>query len=319
MSMTDMFVEKAVAEGAATAVVDNITRATPAIATLPIVQTNKGRQNVVEVFTDVDSIPQTELDAPLQDVNATSKLEPFGLVHWSAKQDVGIGKLNELGKTPGQYFEDKATRVFRKTAQNFESTMMYQAQDFAIAENKKTGSIFKDNRVHNLGGATANNFSIQIVTWDGETTTGLYDNASFGGERDAMFEVSAPLRRFNAANVEVWTSSYRMDAGIQLADPQLVTSIVNITNSATIVADIISAKLDYALSLQLERADPATGQCYIYMHPELKVAIENAFVNSINSTSFKIGAYDTTLTTWMGVPIIPTRNLKAGTEAKITL
>jgi len=117
----------------------------------------------------------------------------------------------------------------------------------------------------------------------------------------------------------VYTSSYRMDSGIQLADAQLVTSIVNITNSATIVADIISAKLDYALSLQLEQADPAMGQCYIYMRPELKVAIESAFVNSVNRTAFKIGAYDTTLSTWMGVPIITTRNLKPGNEAKITL
>lgn len=325
MSTVDMFVEKAIRENADNGIVDNISRATPMLATMPTKQTNKGRENVYEVYTDVDAIPQTELDAPLQSVNAESRLGREGLLHWSAKQEIGVGKLNELETTKEAYFAEKAGRVFRKTGQNFESSTIYSIQDKAIANNKVTKGaekIFKDNRVVSLGGSTANKqFSIQIVTWDGDTVTGLYNNASFGGIRQGMFEVGAigSGTYLNPNDVEVYGASYRMDAGVQLADPQLFTSIVNIENSASIVDDIKTAKLDYYLSLQIEQADPSMGQCYIYMRPELQVALSAAFKDNMNETSFKIGDFDSRILTWNGIPIISTRNMFAGTEPVKTL
>lgn len=326
MSMTDMFVEKAIAEYADKAVVDNITRATPAVASMPTKQTNKGRENVYEVYTEIDSIPQTELDAPLQSINSDSKLEREGLAHWSAKQEVPIGKLNELGLSQGAYFADKAGRVFMKTAQNFESSMLYKARDKAILNNKATKGpekIFNGNRVHNFGGDTANKqFSIMIVTWDGDTTTGLYDNASFGGIRNGMFEImpiSGGTGYLNSDKVQVYGAAYRMDAGVQFANAQNITSIVNIENVANLVDSLKTGNLDYHLSLKLEQADPAMGNCFIYMRPELQVALGSAFTNQMNETEFKMGEFSSRIRTWEGIPIITSRNLMAGNEAVVTL
>ena len=322
MSMTDMFVEKAIAEYADKGVVDNITRATPMLATMPTKQTNKGRENVYEIYTDIDSISQTELDAPLTSINAESKLGRSGLLHWSAKQEVGKGKLNELGVNAGTYFADKAGRVFMKTGQNFESSTIYNSiQATAVANHKKTGTIFTGDRVHNFGGTTASKqFSVEIVTWDGDTTTGLYDNASFGGIRQGMFEVGAIGNGtyLDSNGVEVYGASYRMDAGVQLANAQNVTAIANIEKTATLVADLKTGNADYYLSLMLERADPASGTPYIYMHPELQIAFSHAFKDNVNQTAFNIGGFETMITTWNGIPIISTRNMANGTEKVIT-
>jgi len=94
---------------------------------------------------------------------------------------------------------------------------------------------------------------------------------------------------------------------------------VNITNSATIVADMKTANLDTKLSLQLERAYVGDGSTAIYMHPELLVYLESAYVDNLNETDFKMGDFNNKLKTWQGVPIITTRNMYNGTEAKITL
>ena len=327
MSNVDMFVEKAVMEGADGSVVNNIIRATPLVATMPSKETNKGRENVYEVVTSIDSIPQNEIDSPLTEVNAESKLERTGLGHWSAKQTVGVGKISELGVPIGTYFADKASKVFAKTAQNFESSIIYNSiQSTAIANHKKTGTIFTGNRVHSLGGATANKqFSIQIVTWDGDNTTGLYSTQAFGGVgsvRTGMFEV-IPISGGTAyedptTKIQVYGTTYRMDAGVQLANAQHVTSIVNINNSASIVADIKTANLDYHLSMMLENSAPEDGQTYIYMRPELLTAISSAFKDSVNSTDFAIGDYSRKILTWQGIPIISTRNMLNGTESVVT-
>lgn len=319
MSKTDMFVELAIKEEAPAGVVDNISRATPMLATMPTVKTNKGDENVYEIVTDIDAMPQTELDAPLQDVNAESRLEYEGMLHWSGKQEIGVGKLNRLGVSQGEYFASKAGKVFKKTAQNFESTMIYnKIQKFALDNNKANG-IFKGNRAINFGGTTADKqFSIQIVTWDGDVTTGLYNPEGFGGRglTTGMFNMTPIVNGayLNTAQQLVYGMAYFMDAAIQLADPQMVTTIVNIENVDDLVGSLISGKLDYKLSLALENADPAAGQTYIYMRPELQVAVGAAFTNSMNETSFKIGEFESRLRTWQGVPIISTRNMYNGTE-----
>jgi len=326
----DMFVEKAINEYAGNGVVDNISRATPVVATMAAKQTNKGRENVYEIYTDTDTIPQTELDAPLQNVSADSALGRQGLLHWSAKQEIGIGALNELGVSKETHFASKAPRVFQKTAMNFESSLLSTIQSTAVANHKKTGTIFTGNRVYDAGGTTANKqYSIQIVTWDGDLTTGLYDTASFGGIRQGMFETALAYdgaRYFTSGNaeaskngIEVYGATYRMDAGIQLANAQNVTSIVNIEDTgSSLVADLRSGALDYNLSLMLEDADPASGVPYIYMRPELQIAFGVAFKDSVNTTSFKVGDYDMQIMTWNGIPIISTRNMLRGTQPVVT-
>jgi len=320
MSLTDMFVEKAIESGADKGVVNNLVRKTPLLMSMPSTATNNGRENLYEKVIDIDAIAQTELDAPLQSVSASSEVGREGLLHWSAKQEVGTGKLNELKTTAPAYFAKKASHVFGKTAQNLESTVMYQNIQAKAIANNKSGQPFAGTRVHNYGGTTAANYSIQCVTWDSETTTGLYSKDAFGSQ-GGVFDVAqiGNGNYLDSNGVLVYGASYQMDFGVQLADPQNVTSIVNITNDATILADIVTNKLDYYMSLMLERADATDGMTALYMHPELLVAIETAFVNSINETEFKMGDFNNKLRTWQGIPIITSRNMYNGTEAKVTL
>jgi hypothetical protein len=319
--LNDMFVEKAIASGADKKIINNLVRKTPVLMSMTSTATNNGREILYERVVDIDAIAQTELDAPLQNFSADSEIGREGLLHWSGKKEIGVGKLNELQTTAPAYFAKKAIQSFGKTAQNIESTVMYKNIQATAIANNKSGQPFAGTRAHSLGGATANNYSIQFVTWDADSTTGLYSKTAFGSNGGG-FDVAQIGKGtyLDSAGVEVYGASYRMDFGVQLADAQNVTSIVNISNTgSSIVADLKTANLDYYMSLMLDRADPANGMTAIYMHPELLVAIETAFVDSLNSTDFKMGEFNNQLRTWQGIPIITSRNMLNGTEAKITL
>ena len=326
--MNDMFVDKAILSGADKKVVNNLVRKTPMLMSMPSTPTNNGRENLYEKVVDIDAIPQTELDAPLTNFSADSEIGHEGLIHWSGKKEIGLGKLNELKTTAPAYFAKKAAASFGKTAQNIESTVMYKNIQATAIANNATGQPFAGTRVKSLGGTTANKqFSIQVVTWDTDTTTGLYSPTAFG-ENGKGFDVAqigkgtyltSGYSDAKRNGVEVYGASYRMDFGVQLADAQNVTSIVNIENSASIVDDIQTANLDYWLSMMIERADAMNGMTAIYMHPELLVAIESAFVDNINETDFKMGDFNNKLRAWQTMPIITTRNMYNGTEPVITL
>jgi len=231
MSMTGMFVEKALESYADKTVVNTMakrtpfmmsmpskaTKRTPFMMSMPSKATNKGRENIYEKVVDIDAIPMTELDAPLQGVSSSSELGREGLMHWSAKQDVGVGALNEMGVSAPAYFASKASKIFGKTAQNFETTAMYQNVQATALANNASGQPFAGTRVSNFGGTTANNYSIQIVTWDNDSTTGLYSPTAFG-QNGSGFDVAQVGRgtRIDENGVEVYTYSYRMDRDTSL-------------------------------------------------------------------------------------------------------
>jgi hypothetical protein len=323
-----MFIEKAIASGADKKIINNLARKTPLLSSMPSTPTNNGRENLHERVVSVDAIPQAELDAPLTDFSSDSEVGREGLIHWAGKKEIGVGKLNELKTTAPKYFAKKAAPSFGKTAQNIESTIMYQNIQATAIRNNKAGQPFEGTRVHNLGGTTAaKQFSIQFVTWDTDTTTGLYSPTAFG-DNGAGFGVAQIGKGTYLSSghvdpkkngIEVYGASYRMDFGVQLADAQNVTSIVNIENTASIVDDIQTANLDYWISMMLSRAGATAGMTAIYMHSELLVAIEAAFVDKLNTTSFKMGGFDNELTTWRKMPIITTDNMYNGTEPVITL
>lgn len=319
MSMRDMFVEKAILSGADKAVVDSILRKAPFVGVMPTMAANKGRANVYEETVDIDALPQTELDAPLVSINATSKLGQANLFHLSAKQDIGVGKLNELGISAPEYFASKAAKVFGRTAQGLERTFINQIRDTAVAVAKKTGTEFTGKQAKSLAGSTSNSqFSISIVTFAEGEVTGLYNPTGFGDM--GMFDVSqvGGGTRLDANNVEQYTYAYRMDAGFQIANPKYATTIVNIENAADLVGSITTAKLDYWLSVMLERAFPEEGNTLIVMSPALLTAINHAFkVNDIRFAS-EIANYETRLSAWDGIPILTSRNILSGTEAVIS-
>jgi hypothetical protein len=152
---------------------------------------------------------------------------------------------------------------------------------------------------------------------DGEVT-GLYNPTGFGDM--GMFDVSqvGGGTRLDSNNVEQYTYAYRMDAGFQIANPKYATSIVNIENAADLVGSIKTAKLDYWLSVMLERAFPEDGNTLIVMSPALLTAINHAFKTDKLQFSSELAGYNTLLSSWDGIPILTSRNILSGTEAVIS-
>ncbi len=317
MSLQDMFIEMAI--GKDKKILNNIVRKAPMVASMPMSVCNNGDENTVERVIKVDRIPKTDIDAPYTNINAESDVGRFGISHFQGMQEVGIGQLTKLNTTPQKYFAKKGVQMFGRSTQDMETTFIYEdIQATAIKNHKKTGTDFTGNRVKSMEGTTANKqSSIEIVTWDNDMTTGLYPENGFGvgGKVFQSNLVSDPQRGVLSTNAEgekFWVHQmlYNMDVGIQLADPAAVTAICNIESGA----DLSSIKLDYWLSKMIERANAEDGGTAIYMHPELLIDISHAFKNSINQTEFGSGDFKTMLTTWGGIPIITSRNMKYGAE-----
>lgn len=318
MSMQDMWAELALENNNDSGVINTIVRKAPVIATVPMSATNNGDHDVYEVVVDIDRIPKSELDAPLQLVNAESKLEQVGISHFSARQDVGVGKLKKLKKSAPQYFAEKADKIFGRTAQDMETTLIYEdIQATALSNNNTAGTDFYQNRVHDAGGTNNTNSSIQIVTWEKGETEGLYDPNGFGNGK--MFDVTqvGAGTRLDADNVELYTYAYRMDMGVKLANPRYVTSIVNIDVNADLTSSGIN--LPYYLSLMLERAWAEDGGTLIYMPNELRVKLSNEVNFEKMQFTSPNRAIDTNVFTWDSIPIITSRNMYNGTEANKTV
>ncbi|MCP4255954.1 MAG: hypothetical protein GY774_00335 [Planctomycetes bacterium] len=317
MSYENMFIEMAI--GQDKKILNNINRKSPMVASMPMLECNNGDTNLVEEVVKVGRIPKTDIDAPYTNVTAESDVLSYGMSHFQGMQEVGVGQLKKLNTKPGTYFAKKGIQVFAKSTQDMETTFIYEdIQATAIRNHKAPKTDFTGNRVKDMEGSTADSqYSIQIVTWDNDLTTGLYPENGFG-EGGKVFQsnlVSDPQRgtlTMNSDGEKHWVHQmlYNLDVGIQLANPAAVTAICNIENGA----DLNSIALDYWLSKMIERANAEDGGTLIYMHPELLIDISHTFKNSINQTEFGSGDFKTMLTTWGGVPIMPTRNMLNGTE-----
>lgn len=317
-TMNDMFVEKAIQSGADKAIVDSVSLGAPVLSAMPTQASTNGRENVYEDVIDIDFVPQTELDAPLQDVNAKSKIGREGLLHLSAKQDIGVGKLNELQKSAPEYFAGKAPKIFKRTMQAVEKTYIEKIRDVAVANQIAGRGTEYGDRVYDAGGTTADKqYSISVITFSPDEVMKLYNPAGFGGNGE-MFDVSqvGSGTRLNANNQEVYTYAYRMDTGFQIANPKYATSIVNIESVDDMSAQLKTLKIDYWLSIMLERAFVEDGMSMIIMPNELKVSLGHAFAGSVGETDLRSesGVYNNKVLTWNGIPIIGSRNILNGTE-----
>lgn len=312
MSLTKTWREVALANatGAQKEMVDYVTEDAPIFQSTPMEETSDGFQDVYEVLTSTDYIPEQELDAPLQSVDIASRLEQTNLRNWAAKMEVGEDKLATMKLSKEQYFGKKSPKILRETGAKLSITTYNAFKNYAI-DNQVNGGIA--DRVISAGGSNNTNYSVAAVKYVKNEITGLYSSQAWGnGKVVDIMNLSNGGLYTNIDGVAVYGTRMKLNSGLKLANPRYVTSIVNIDKAA----DFTAINLDDKLSQIIEEA---RGADVLYMHPTLKRLIGSVFKLEKLQLQNSDREVNSLIDAWDGVPIITDYNLSKGAEANVTL
>lgn len=285
--------------------VDTITKDAPIISNMPMEDTSDGFIDNFEIVTEVDGIAQTDLDAPIPEIDLSSELDQVNLNSFSGRIVAGIDKLKILGKTMAQYVSARIPKHVRKTMEKMEVTWIYNfALKYAIA------NYANDNtRVIDGTGSNNTNYSILAVRWESGETTGLRDPNGFGTGQifDEIPESGGNPYR-DPDNRTVQSMVVKNYIGFKFANPHNVVAMVNI--------DVATVPTKAQLGLLIDGSDGADA---LYMHPTLARAISDAYGTDKISYSAGENVMAQMFRSYDDTPIITSRNFKPGTEANVTL
>jgi len=308
MALKNTYVERAIetVKGDKTLedAIDYVTVDSPIMPNMPMGATNKGFNDVYEVVKEVDGIPQTDLDAPIPEIDLSTDLEQISLNSFSGRIIAGIDKLKQLDTNIASYVSDRLPKHYRRTMEQMEKTWIYNfARAFAIANYAKDNS-----RVIDGGGANNTNSSIIAVRWEPGEIEGLYDAKGFGNGKlfEEIFESGG--NPYNLDGRTVYSMVAKNYIGFKFANPRYVTAMVNID-----IADLpTKAELGALI-------DNAGGADALYMHPTLARAISDTYgtdkieyMAGNTNIAQRFRLYD-------DVPMIGSRHFDYGTESNVTL
>jgi hypothetical protein len=205
--------------------VDTVTKDAPIISNMPVEDASDGFTDTYEIVKEVDGIEQTELDAPIPEIDLSTDIDQISLNSFSGRIVAGIDKLKQLGKTMAEYVTQRLPKHFRKTMEKLEVTWIYNfARAYAIT-NYQAGDT---TRVIDGGGSNDTNYSIIAVRWEQGETTALRDPNGFG---DGMIFDEIPESGGNAYRDSDDRTVYSMVVknylGFKFANPLHVTAMVN--------------------------------------------------------------------------------------------
>jgi hypothetical protein len=313
MSLTKTWREVALANatGAQKEMVDYVTEDAPIFESTPMEETSDGFQDVFEVLTSTDYIPEQELDAPLQSVDISSKLDQTNLRNWAAKMEVGEDKLATMKLSKEQYFAKKSPKILMETGAKLSLTTYNAFKNYAI-DNQVNGGIA--DRVIDGTGSNNTNYSIAAVKYVKSEITGLYSSQAWGnGKVVDVMNISGGNAYLNTDGVLVYGTRMKLNSGLKLANPRYVTSIVNIDKDP---ASFTTINLDDKISQIIEEA---RGADVLYMHPTLKRLIGSVFKIEKIQLQNSDREVNSLIDAWDEVPIITDYNLLKGTETNVTL
>lgn len=308
MALVNSIREIAIAQKGDIPKIDQITDASPIIATANFQEANKGTAHVYEELSHFTTGEHVAIDGVLTEVDAEFDVK---------KQDIGIqgGKMYAMsdtlaltGYTKEQYFMKKYLPVAQGTLQNLETDLIYNIlEPFAL----------KGGHAITAAGNANTNYSILICRWEEDNLSGIFNPESFNPS--TLFRLGAIN---NGAEYEIAAKNgalgygmyYKAYMAFLAANIKNVACIFN-ANKSTANA-VTGTMMDDALAMA--RAG-SNGGTFIYCHPMAASRFLNAFKGSAISTDTTNTEFNRTVLTYSGVPIITSWNFKNGDEANVTV
>ena len=279
--------------------VNSLTEESPILDNMRFEASTHGLWNAYEEVASINGAGFVDINQPLPEMEVDSNLKKIDLSILGGEIFLPEDKGSVIGV--GQYFSKKVPVLLKHAGQTAEKKIIYDNFiPYAVSNGKAVSA-----------GGSENCYSMVAVRYiDGEVT-GLYSSKNINrfGILDST-PINAGALYKNADGVLGYGLRLKGYIGMQLANPNAVAAIVNITADNIPTAEQIDNMLVDA------KATP--GSTFIYCHPKVLSMLNKYKGNVLQASSLDFDV-NRSFMAWNGISFITSYNFNNGTEEAVKL
>lgn len=279
--------------------VNSLTEESPILDNMRFEPSTHGLWNAYEEVASINGAGFVDINQPLPEMEVDSNLKKIDLSILGGEIFLPEDKGSVIGV--GQYFSKKVPVLLKHAGQTAEKKIIYDNFiPYAVSNGKAVSA-----------GGSENCYSMVAVRYvDGEVT-GLYSSKNINrfGILDST-PINAGALYKNADGVLGYGLRLKGYIGMQLANPNAVAAIVNITADNIPTAEQIDNMLVDA------KATP--GSTFIYCHPKVLSMLNKYKGNVLQASSLDFDV-NRSFMAWNGISFITSYNFNNGTEEAVKL
>lgn len=279
--------------------VNHLTEDSPILDNMHFEPSTHGLWNAYEEVSEINGAEFVDINQPLPEMKIDSNLKKIDLSILGGEIFLPEDKASVVGIS--EYFDKKVPVLLKHAGQTAEKKIIYDNfLPYAISNGKAVSAL-----------GTANCYSMVAVRFvDGEVT-GLYSEKGLcnHGVMDARPINGGQLYK-NANGLLGYGVRVKGYIGMQLANPDAVSAIVNITADKIPTAEQIDNMLIDA------KATPAST--FIFCHPKV-LSLLSTYKGSVLHTTNADYDVNRSFMSWNGIRFITSYNFKNGAEDVVTL
>lgn len=284
--------------------VNCLTEESPILDTMRFEPSSHGLWNAYEEASNIEGAAFVDVNQPLPSMHIDSDLKKIDLSILGGEIFLPEDKAAVLGV--GDYFMKKLPILLKQAGQTAEQKIIYDNfLPYAIANGKVEGA-----------GASSNCYSMVAVRFVEGEVTGLYAPRHVeadGQEVNSILDVkriNGGVLYKNSDGILGYGARIKGYLGVQLANPDAVSAIVNIAANKVPTA----AQIDDMLI----KAKASPNNTFIFCHPKV-LSFLNQYKGNVlqaNSGDFNLNR---SFMAWNGIRFVTSYNFKNGTESAVTL
>ena len=279
--------------------VNSLTEESPILDNMRFEESTHGLWNAYEEVASINGAGFVDINQPLPEMEVDSNLKKIDLSILGGEIFLPEDKGSVIGV--GQYFSKKVPVLLKHAGQTAEKKIIYDNFiPYAVSNGKAVSA-----------GGSENCYSMVAVRYvDGEVT-GLYSSKNINrfGILDST-PINAGALYKNADGVLGYGLRLKGYIGMQLANPNAVAAIVNITADNIPTAEQIDNMLVDA------KATPSST--FIYCHPKVLSMLNKYKGNVLQASSLDFDV-NRSFMAWNGISFITSYNFNNGTEEAVKL
>lgn len=279
--------------------VNHLTEESPILDNMRFEPSTHGLWNAYEEVADIDGPAFVDINQPLPEMKIDSNLKKVDLSILGGEIFLPEDKGSVVGV--GEYFDKKIPVLLKHAGQTAEKKIIYDNfLPYAISNGKAVSAK-----------GTANCYSMVAVRFVPGEVTGLYSakNINRFGVLDSTPINNGALYK-NTNGLLGYGVRIKGYIGVQLANPDAVSAIVNITSDKIPTADQIDNMLIDA------KATPAST--FIFCHPKV-LSFLHTYKGNVLQTSNADYDVNRSFVSWNGIRFITSYNFLNGAEKAVTL
>ncbi|MBP5698379.1 MAG: hypothetical protein J6W96_02485 [Alphaproteobacteria bacterium] len=279
--------------------VNSLTEESPILDNMRFEPSTHGLWNAYEEVSQINGAGFVDINQPLPEMAVNSDLKKVDLSILGGEILLPEDKGAIIGVS--EYFGKKMNVLLKQAGQVAEKKIIYDNfLPYAVQNGKAVSA-----------GASANCYSMVAVRFVEGEVTGLYSakNINNAGLLDVK-QINGGALYKNASGVLGYGVRLKGYIGVQLANPDAVSAIVNITSDHVPTAAQIDNMLVDA------KATPAST--FIFCHPKV-LSMLNSYKGNILQTTAGDWNVNRSFMAWNGIRFVTSYNFDNGTETAITI